>query len=119
MFGAGNLNKFPCQLVQVIGRTSNAAAGSARADPAGLGDWMSDLDLDTEQAAELMGEIGDVLVKHLGVLPNTVLVLHHKDKMRTFFGGDATDPESMADPYRHMRRMLGEALAKHNQRHPQ
>jgi hypothetical protein len=76
---------------------------------------MSTFDLDTQQTASMIQEIGDVLIKHFGVLPDTVLVLRHGNNARTFFAGN--NLATGEHPHDTLRGMLGEALAAHNRRH--
>ena len=77
---------------------------------------MSTFDLDSEQTTAMIQEIGNVLEKYFGVVPDTVLVLRHEGDARTFFAGNnLTHGEH---PHDTLRNMLGGALTVHNKRHP-
>jgi phenylpyruvate tautomerase PptA (4-oxalocrotonate tautomerase family) len=74
-----------------------------------------DFDLDAEQTAALMQDLGEVLIEHLGFLPDITVILRRGKTARTLFaGGMATNQH----PNESLRDMLTQALRMHDGRHP-
>ena len=71
-------------------------------------------DLDAEEIADLMNDLGHVLIEHLGFSPDFAIILRHGEIAQTIFAAAEITEQH---PVERLRDLLKRALRVHEARH--